>query len=75
MTDGDSYRWWGQPLDAQRFHIFEGQDGICESLCGNWAFRYHEDEPELDLDNDNPRDGKDCKACCREADLLDGDDR
>ena len=59
---------WGHPLRANRWHIFENG----ESLCNNWMFGAATQDVEAD---DSYTEGKDCKACCRKAGLLDGVDR
>lgn len=63
-----SYLWWGHPHNARLYHIFEG-DGLADSLCGSWALADDGNEPHVN-DDDDWRDGKDCKACCREAVLI-----
>jgi hypothetical protein len=70
MTDDDPTLWWGQPLDARRFHVFEGESSLAQSLCGSWRFGYHGDDPEVDPEGDSWRDGEDCKECCRQAGVL-----
>ena len=66
----DETQWWGQPLKAQVFHVFEGEKRLAGSLCGNWHLSYDGDDPEVDPDDDEWRDGKDCKKCARKAGVL-----
>lgn len=68
MSDGEML-WWGKPADSRRYHIFRGTM-LAESLCGNWGFN-HRDEERIDSEEAEYREGKDCKACCREAGVLD----
>lgn len=70
MSD-DGALWWGEPLEARRWHIFSGE-GRSESLCGNWMFHRFEEE-EIDPDAEEFREGKDCKECCRAAGVEDAD--
>lgn len=69
MSDNESTLWWGKPLKAQRYHVFEGE-GMSTSLCDNWMFGYNEIDPKLNLEDDSFREGKDCKECSRKAGLL-----
>lgn len=61
--------WWGQPFHARTYHIFEGE-GRATSLCNNYLFTDDGHEPKV-TDDDEWRDGKDCKVCCRQAGILD----
>jgi hypothetical protein len=65
----EKVRWWGQPFDARRYHVFEGT-GLGRSLCGSWAMKYRETEPEVKPDSDTFTEGSDCKACSRKAGVL-----
>ncbi|MFC7069477.1 hypothetical protein [Halobaculum lipolyticum] len=65
----DETLWWGQPLDARRYHIFEGE-GAPESLCGGWLLPYDGHDPEVS-EGDTFTDGQDCKECARKAGVLD----
>lgn len=60
--------WWGKPFRARVYHIFEG-DGRVTSLCNSYLFANDGGEPEVS-DDDEWRDGKDCKTCSRKAGLL-----
>lgn len=64
MQGSDTYQW-GKPLDARRWHIFDGS----RSLCGGWM--YGAANQDVDPDEDAFRDGDDCKECCRKAGVLD----
>lgn len=73
MSDDEpeTVRWWGQPLKARRYHVFEGEGALANSLCNSgWAMAYGDDMPEVDPDGDTFRDGKDCKECSRRAGVL-----
>lgn len=65
--------WWGKPIDSRRFHIFDGYGPISGSLCGNWQLGHQEAELDVDPESDSYTEGSDCKQCCRNAGLLDGD--
>lgn len=70
MTD-DTNQWWGQPLDARRFHVFEGEEGMSESLCSSgWLLGYDGQDPDVDPETDTFKDGRDCKECSRKAGVL-----
>ena len=69
MADDDL--WWGEPNRSRRWHVFEG-DAMAESLCGNWMFNRRNEEA-IDPDDEEYRDGKDCKECCRKAGILEDD--
>ena len=69
MSGTDQTRWWGKPLDARRFHVFEGE-GQCRSLCQNWMLKYDGEDAEVSED-DEVKDGRDCKECARKAGVLD----
>lgn len=62
MSD-DTLRW-GEPKNARRWHVFDG----ARSLCGNWM--YGSARTPVDADEDEFRDGEDCKTCCQKAGLL-----
>lgn len=63
--------YWGEPLNARRFHIFDGG----RALCGGWMMTNRAGDKALVTDGDTFREGKDCKTCCRKAGVLeDGDD-
>lgn len=70
MSDED--QWWFEPMNARRFHIFEGDGPFCTSLCGNWASAYGGYEDPV-MDDDEFEDGTDCKSCSREAGILNED--
>ena len=53
---------WGQPFDARRYHVFDGK----QSLCNSWMFSPPDDPV---TDDDEYREGEDCKTCCRKAGL------
>lgn len=68
----DKTLWWGQPLDARRYHVFEGEGALAESLCsGGWMLAYDGQDPEVDPEGDTFKDGRDCKECSRKAGVLD----
>lgn len=67
----DSPLWWGKPLDSRRYHIFEGEVRLAESLCGSWQLSYDGKDPEVDPEEDTFSEGEDCKACSRAAGVLD----
>jgi len=70
----DTEGWWGQPLDARRFHVFEGKGKMSESLCsGGWLLSYDSQDPDVDPENDTFKEGSDCKECSRKAGFLDDD--
>lgn len=73
MSD-DETLWWGEPLDARRFHVFEGEGRLARALCGGWHMAYGDDMPEVDPDGDTWKDGRDCKQCAREAGVLGGEE-
>lgn len=73
MTDDDATLWWGQPHDARRYHIFEGERPLATSLCGSWALGYDDRDPEVDPETDTFTDGSDCKRCARAAGVLTDD--
>lgn len=56
---------WGKPINSRRWHIFDGG----RSLCQNWMFAGATNGvvPE----DDEYREGEDCKRCCRRAGILD----
>jgi hypothetical protein len=68
-SDTEQTRWWGKPLDARRYHVFEGE-GHAHSLCGSWMLRYDGKDPEVDPDGDTFSDGQDCKECAEKAGVL-----
>lgn len=70
-TDDAETLWWGEPLDARRYHIFGGVGAMCRGLCGGWMMGYSSDMPHVDPESDSWRDGKDCKTCARKAGVLD----
>ena len=57
---------WGEPVDARRWHVFDGP----RSLCGNWMYS---GATQPVIGDETFHDGSDCKECCRKAGLLDGD--
>lgn len=59
----DRELYWAKPLKARRYHIFE--DG--QALCGGWMMT--KDDDPVDTESDSYREDKDCKECCRKADL------
>lgn len=61
-----SDRYWGKPLKARTWHVFE--DG--RSLCGNWALFNSTGTKEDVTADDTYSDEEDCKACARESDVL-----
>jgi hypothetical protein len=63
-------RWWGQPFDARRFHVFGGH-GKARSLCGSWMLNHDGQDPDVDPEGDTFKDGRDCKECARKAGVLD----
>jgi hypothetical protein len=63
-------RWWGQPRDARRYHVFEGE-GMAQALCGGWLLNYDGEDLEVDPEEDTFTDGQDCKTCSRKAGVLD----
>ncbi|WP_256402440.1 hypothetical protein [Halorubrum salinum] len=67
MTDDLEGLAWGEPFRARRWHIFDGH----QSLCGSWAFGSANQPVEA---SDTYSEGDDCKACCRKAGLLEGND-
>jgi hypothetical protein len=67
----DNELWWGKPLKSRRFHIFEGKGTMAGSLCGSWQLNYDGKDPDVDPESDTFTDGEDCKACSREAGVLD----
>lgn len=70
--DDEEQLWWGEPYKARRFHIFEGETPMADSLCGKWIMSYDPNEVDADPVEDTFSEGDDCKACAREAGLLDG---
>ncbi|ARS91397.1 hypothetical protein [Natrarchaeobaculum aegyptiacum] len=72
MSD-DETRWWGKPLDARVYHVFEGEHPLAKSLCGSWSMGYVGGEPEVDPESDTYREGEDCKASSRKAGVLAGE--
>jgi len=78
VTDVDDLVWQ-EPGNAKRWHIFDEDDDRERSLCRNWslstdggakvAFGYEQVQ-----ESDEFKQGRDCKVCAREADLLDEDD-
>lgn len=65
-------RWWGQPHDARRFHVFEGKGRLAQTLCsGGWLLNYDGEDPDVDPENDTFKEGRDCKECSRKAGVLD----
>jgi len=73
MSDSDETRWWGEPLRARCFHVFEGEGRLAGSLCGSWQMAYGDDMPKVDPDGDSFKDGSDCKECARRAGVLNED--
>lgn len=61
--------WWGEPADARRWHVFDGE-GDCKSLCGNWMFS-RRNEQTIDPSDEEFREGEDCKECARKAGVID----
>ena len=61
--------WWGKPVQARRFHVFDGEETLANSLCGNWALSWNSAEPYV-TDEDEFKDGQDCKECSRKAGVL-----
>lgn len=64
--------WWGKSLKMNRHHIFNGKGAMPGSLCGNWMLNYDGNDPDVSPD-DTYTEGQDCKACCRNAGLLEDD--
>lgn len=73
MTDENQAElvWADAPLttNSNLFHIYE--DG--RSLCGKYALGSLMRTTPVE-DGDSWRDGEDCKACCRKADVVKVDD-
>lgn len=71
-SDTEQELWWGQPLDARRFHVFEGKGRLAESVCSaGWAIGYDGLDPDVDPENDTFKEGRDCKECARKVGILD----
>lgn len=73
MSESDTERelvWADAPLTTQSnlFHIYENG----RSLCGKYGLGSLMQTTPVG-DDDSWRDGEDCKACCRKAGLLNGD--
>lgn len=67
----DDIVWADAPLTSSStlFHIY-GEDD--RSLCGKYGLsRMMRTTPVAD--DDSWREGKDCKACCRKAGLIEGE--
>lgn len=70
MSSDQETRWWGKPLDARRYHVFEGESPMARSLCGSWTLAYDGNDPEVDPEDDEFSAGDDCKECARKAGVL-----
>lgn len=73
MSDGeaDPTYWWGQPMDARRFHIFEGEHAMAQCVCdAGWMLSHHGNDPEVDPEEDEYTPGEDCKQCSRRMGVL-----
>lgn len=66
----NSELWWGYPVRANRYHVFDGKKRLAGSLCGNWMLTYQEQDSDVKPDSDTFKEGSDCKACARKAGVL-----
>lgn len=75
-SDGsDETLWWGHPIKARRFHVFEGEGRAAECLCSaGWILGHDGRDPEVDPEDDEFTPGEDCKECARKAGVLDEGD-